>query len=337
MTQTTSSPKPKRALWKRILIWAGMAILAVIAFILIIGLFPMSLDGFDPQPAPMTSYDEAVARIQQIQEDEKPITREIARSILMVHGEKTEDVYVLVHGVTNAPHEFEELGKLLYDQGANVLILRMPYHGLASGNIRELKALKPEDIREYADTTIDIAAALGENMTVIGLSAGATVAAWMAQNREEVDRAVLLSPFMGIKQTPMFLDPILMRAFLRLPNLAVGGASEEDRAWVYKGESSKGIATFMLIGQATLKQAAQAPPQADAIYIITTASDLGADNRWAVKLADVWKAQGGDVDAYEFPKSEHVPHASIDPFTDEAIRQKVYDKIFAWLEANPVP
>jgi pimeloyl-ACP methyl ester carboxylesterase len=336
MTQTNPPEKTKRALWKRILIWAGIAILAIIAFVLIIGIFPMSTDGFDADPHPVANYDQAVAMVEKIQEEEAPITKEISRSILMTHGEKTEDVYVLVHGVTNAPHEFEELGKMLYDQGANVIILRMPHHGLTSGDISELKALKPEEILDYMNTTVDIADALGDNMTVIGPSAGATAAAWMAQTREEVDRAVLLSPFMGIKETPMFLDPLLMRAFLRLPGFSIGGGDEPDRDWVYVGESSKGIGTFMLIGQATLKQAETTPPKADEIYIITTASDLGADNRWAMKLADLWTAQGADVTTYEFPKSEHVPHASIDPFTDQPIRQKVYDKISEWLASHPI-
>ncbi len=333
MTQT--SDKPKRPLWKTILIWFGVIILGLIAFILIVGIFPVSLDGFGAQPNPINDYDQAVARVEQLQQEETPITREVSRSILMTHGEKTDDVYVLVHGVTNAPHEFEELGQMFYDQGANVLILRMPQHGLLSGDIKELKNLKPEAVREYADTVIDIASGLGDNMTVIGLSAGGTVAAWMAQNRPEVDRAIVMSPFLGIAETPMFLDPILMRAFLRLPGFSIGGKSEADRAWVYKGESSKGLAIFMLMGQALFKQAEETPPQADAIFILTTGADTAADNGWADKLAEVWRAQGANVDAYEFPKSEHVPHASVDPFTDEAIRQKVYGKIFEWLQANP--
>ncbi len=335
MTHTTST-QPKRALWKRILIWAGIVILAVFVFILIVGMFPISLDGFGAQPNPINDYDEAVSRVEALQQEEAPITKEIGRSLLMTHGEKTEDVYVLVHGVTNAPHEFEEFGQLLYDQGANVLILRMPQHGLLSGDIKELKNLTPEQVREYADLTIDIATGLGDNITVIGLSAGGTLAGWLAQNRDEVDRAVLMSPFMGIKQTPMFLDPILMRAFLRLPGIAIGGASEADREWVYKGESSRGVATFMLLGQALIKQAQEASPQTDQILVLTTAADMAADNGWADKLVEIWQQQGMEVDAYEFPKADDIPHASIDPFTEEAIRQKVYDKIFEWLSANPI-
>jgi carboxylesterase len=327
---------PKKNVWKRIVKWVGIIILGLLAAIFLLGLIPVSLDGFESNPNPMTDYDEAVSRVAEIQKEELPVTHESARSLLMEHGQKTDEVFVLVHGITNAPKEFEELGQKLYDQGANVLILRMPYHGLKSGDIRELKPLTSEDLRVYADETIDIGNALGDKMTVMGISGGGTVAAWMTQNRPEVDRTVLLSPFFGLAQTPMFLDPILMNAFSRIPNLSIGGKAEADRAWVYKGESTNGVAVFMRLGQAMLKQTKSAPPQTSNIFIVTTASDLAADNDWAQKLAGIWGTQDIPVDSYEFPKSDHVPHASIDPFTDEAIRQLVYDRILGWLSANPV-
>jgi carboxylesterase len=336
-TKNNSTIEPqKKSVWKRITKWVGIIIIGVLLIFFLLGLIPVSLDGFESNPNPMADYGEAVNRVKKIQEEELPITNESSRSLLMEHGQKTDEVFVLVHGITNAPKEFEELGQKLYDQGANVLILRMPYHGLKSGDIKELKPLTSEDLRDYADETIDIASGLGDKMTVMGISGGGTVAAWMTQNRPEVARTVLISPFFGLAQTPMFLDPIIMNAFSRLPNLSIGGKAEADRAWVYKGESSNGVAVFMRLGQAMLKQAETAPPQTSDIFILTTASDLAADNDWAQKLAEVWEAQGAPVDSYEFPKSDHIPHASIDPFTDEAIRQKVYGKIFEWLSANPV-
>ena len=331
----TTEPQ-KKSTWKRIAKWVGIIILGILAAIFLLGLIPVSLDVFESNPNPMTDYAEAVSRVKKIQEDELPITNETSRSLLMEHGQKTDEVFVLVHGITNAPKEFEELGQMLYEQGNNVLILRMPYHGLKSGDIKELKPLTSEDLRDYADETIDIANALGDKITVMGISGGGTVASWMTQNRPEVDRTVLISPFFGLAQTPMFLDPIIMNAFSRLPNLSIGGKAEADRAWVYKGESSNGVAVFMRLGQAVFKQTESAPPQTSDIFIVTTASDLAADNDWAQKLAEDWQAQGVTVDSYEFPKSDHVPHASIDPFTDEAIRQLMYGKIMTWLDETPV-
>jgi len=336
-TENNHAPEPqKKSAWKRIAKWVGIIILGILAAIFLLGLIPVSLDGFGANPNPMTDYAEAVSRVEKMLEDELPITNESSRSFLMEHGQKTDDVFVLVHGVTNAPKEFEELGQKLYDQGNNVLILRMPYHGLKSGDIKELKPLTSEDLRDYADETIDIASGLGDKITVMGISGGGAVAAWMTQNRPEVERTVLISPFFGLAQTPMFLDPIIMNAFSRLPNFSIGGKAEADRAWVYKGESSNGVAVFMRLGQAVFKQTGSTLPKASDIFIVTTASDLAADNDWAQKLAEDWQAQGVSVDSYEFPKSNHVPHASIDPFTDEAIRQLMYGKIMTWLDETPV-
>ena len=335
-TNTPASNHHKPSVWKRIAKWLGIIVLAILLVIFLVGLMPVSIDGFDSSPDPMTDYDAAVSRVEKIQEEELPVTNEASRSLLMTHGDKTDDVYVLVHGITNAPKEFEELGNILHEQGSNVLILRMPHHGLKSGDINELKALTAEEVRDYADESIDIAAALGDKITVMGISGGGTAAAWMTQNRPEVARTVLLSPFFGMAQTPMFLDPILMNAFSRLPNLSIGGKAEADRAWVYKGESTNGVAVFMRLGQAVFEQAESTAPAASDIFILTTASDLAADNDWADKLAEDWEAQGVAVDNYQFPKSDKVPHASIDPFTEEAIRQLVYDKILGWLSETQV-
>ena len=53
---------------------------------------------------------------------------------------------MLIHGLTNAPKEFAELGGLLHDRGHNVIILRMPYHGLKGLDIKELDPLMADDI-----------------------------------------------------------------------------------------------------------------------------------------------------------------------------------------------
>jgi len=326
-----------RALWQRILIWAGLAILGLLIILIILGLIPASTKGLTPEPNPAASYEDAIARFEEVVAGEKEDVKASGKSILMTHGGPTEDVYVLIHGVTNAPREFEEFGKTLYDDGANVLLMRMPHHGMESGDIHELSALTPQELREYADTATDIAAGLGENITVIGLSGGGTVAAWMAQNREEVDRAILLSPFIGILQVPSFLDPFVTNLLAHLPEIVIPDQGEAEREWVYMGFDSHGTDAFLRLGQFVIKQAEKEPPQADQILVLTTASDDVADNHWAKKLADLWTAHGAEVSVHEFPKSDKVPHASIDPSAGEHARNLVYGAMMTWLEQNPVP
>jgi hypothetical protein len=45
--QNFPSTKPRKALWKRVLLWTGAAILALILIVLIVGLIPVSLDGLE--------------------------------------------------------------------------------------------------------------------------------------------------------------------------------------------------------------------------------------------------------------------------------------------------
>jgi pimeloyl-ACP methyl ester carboxylesterase len=268
-------------------------------------------------------------------EEEQPIVKELGKSLLLTHDGPTDDVYVLIHGVTNAPREFEEFGQMLYDQGSNVLRMRMPHHGMKSGDIRELGDLTPEELRAYADETIDIATGLGDHVTVVGLSGGGTVAAWMAQNREEVDRAILLSPFIGILQVPTLLDPFVTNLLARLPEIVIPDQGEPEREWVYMGFDSHGSDAFLRLGQFVVKQAKKMPPQADKILVLFTASDDVADNHWAKKLADLWAAHGAEVTTHEFPKSDKVPHASIDPSAGEHARNLVYGAMLTWLKQNP--
>ena len=328
MSETTTSRHP---LWLRVLIWAGVALLGVLLILILLGLIPASTKGLTPDPDPATSYDDAVAQFNDVVAGEQGVTKESGQSILLTHGGPTDEVYVLIHGVTNAPREFEEFGQMLYDRGANVLLLRMPHHGMASGDIHELSALTPQELRQYADTAVDIANGLGAEITVIGLSGGGTAAAWMTQNREEVDRAVLLSPFIGIKQVPTFLDPIVTNLLAHIPEIVIPDEGEPEREWVYMGFDSRGSDAFLRLGQFVMKQAKQSPPQADKILVLTTASDDTADNHWPKKLAALWAAHGADVTTYEFPKSDNVPHASIDPSAGEHARGLVYGKILAWL------
>ncbi len=178
----------------RILKWLGVVLFIVLGLLLILGLLPMSSSGMASVPDPTASYAEAVARYAEIEQAEGDIVNSVSGSHLLVHDDATPRAYVLVHGVTNSPLQWLELGEMLYDRGHNVLILRMPYHGLQSGQVSELKALTGQDLRVYADQAMDVAAGLGDEVVVVGISGGGAVAAWMAVNRPEVDRALLLAP-----------------------------------------------------------------------------------------------------------------------------------------------
>ena len=335
MTDTKSlaerQPKPVWGWVKRILAILGIVILSVLAVILLVGLLPVSTEGLAPQPEPAGSYEEAVARFEEAQQAEQGIVNEASGSHLLVHGERTPCAYVLVHGTTNSPLQWMELGETLHERGHNVLILRMPYHGLESHQVRELKRLSARDLRTYADQAVDIATGLGEEVVVVGISGGGAVASWMAQNRSEVDRALALAPFFGVYGVPDFATTLLMNAFSRLPNIVLDDPLEPRRDWVYRGEATRGVAAFLALGHTILQDAkAGASPQGQVI-VVTTAKDNTANNHSTAKLVDLWKQAGANLVTYEFEPSLDIPHNSVDPAADAAKKQLVYEQMLSLL------
>ena len=299
---------------KKLLKIIGLILLILLGIILLLGIIPVPIEEQPSSPNPVASYDEAIQRFADIRAGEEGILMsEKTQSVLMTHGEKTDKVYVLVHGLTNSPWQWIPFGEMLYDMGYNVLILRMPGHGLASGSVGELAAMTPEILREFGDENVDIATGLGDEIHVVGLSVGATVSDWIAQNRPDVTRVMSVAAMHGLDGLPHFLNIFAMNLAIRLPNFTPTSPSEPQRDYVYRGQSTRGVGNAMLFGQSVSKQAADAPPVVNDIIVVTNANDTTISNKEIKALADKWEAQGGNVVRYEFPKELGYPHPLTDP------------------------
>jgi len=336
MTKIQDQPRNSSSIkhiFVRILKGLGILLAGVILIILIVGLFPVSLDELQPRPNPAASYEEAVARYSELEWAENDIVHEHGHSYLLTHGEKTPRVYVLVHGITNSPIQWLEFGEMMYQQGHNVLILRMPRHGLKSRSIDELKHLTPDELRMYSDQIIDIATGLGEEVYVAGISGGGTVASWVSQNRAEVDRTFMLSPFLGVGEIPDFVSTLLMNAFFRLPSIDIFSPTENIRDYAYAGETTRGISVFLMLGRSVRATVldTDTPPHGK-IFIQTTAVDTAANNDSTEILYKVWLAAGADVTMDQFDASLLVPHNSVDPAADPQNTQRVYDHMLKFFE-----
>ena len=316
---------------RRIITWVAIILVGIVAIILLLGLIPVSTGNLESAPNPVAGYDEAIRQFEAVQQAEAPIVNDASGSLLMTHGDKTEQVYVLIHGTTNSPRQWEELGATLHELGHNVLILRMPYHGLASHDVSELKALRAEDLSNYADKAIDMANGLGDNITVIGISGGGAVTTWIAQHRPDVDRILALSPFYGVPEVPPLLNTFLMNLASRVPNVTLQNPAEPQRDWVYRGEATRGVAEFMRLGRNVFASAEDGTPAVSTVHFVTTAVDDTADNDYTVELAGIWSEAGADVSSFEFDASEDIPHNSVDPAADPAKKALVYARILEML------
>src|SRR5439155_25994798 len=172
------------------------------------------LGRFESHPRPAADYEQALQRIDSLRAADGSEINPDCRLVLLSHGRRTARVVVLLHGLTNCPRQLEALGRMLYDRGANVLIARVPHHGFADRMTSDLARLTAAELVRFGDEVADIGQGLGDSVTVAGLSLGGVVAAWIAEERADVDHAIVISPVFGVAAVWAPLTPGLTRALL---------------------------------------------------------------------------------------------------------------------------
>jgi carboxylesterase len=196
----------------------------------------------------------------------------LARSILLTHGTRTPRAFVLLHGLTDSPQQFAALGQQLYADGNNVFVPLFPHHGLPGADPRPLGALTASQLRGFADSVVSAAAGLGDSVVVAGLSMGATVAAWIAQERE-VSRAVLIAPALEPGRIPSILARPIIGLADRLPNITLRSAPESSRPDRELGFSTRAVAEILELGESVLHDARREPPSTRQMVMLVNAND----------------------------------------------------------------
>jgi esterase/lipase len=306
---------PPRSGLRRVGRWVGVAAIVLLGLVLVLAWIPVSTSGLGSEPDPTSTFDEAVSRFESLTANEPDVAFEPCRSRLLDHGERTEVVVVLYHGLTNCPKQYVDFGNELFEAGANVLILRAPGHGRASsdgdsiGSVSNAGQLTPERLRDYADDSIDIATGLGDEIRVTGLSMGGVLATWSAQFRDEIDRVVVVAPALNIPGTPSIATTTFMNLSSRLPNISLPGRSKLDHA--YAGESTKGLLAMFALGRATQESTHQRGPAATEVVVVINPDDDQVDPSEVKGFADRWARQDGQVDI-EYLPAVGLPHDVID-------------------------
>ncbi|MFO7167068.1 MAG: alpha/beta fold hydrolase [Chloroflexota bacterium] len=280
--------------------------------------------GLAAQPQPATSYDEALARLAALRGSEGPDVRDECRSTLMTHGGRAQRALVLFHGYTSCPRQFHELGQALFERGYNVLIPRMPGHGLSDRLTTQTANLTAAGLARYADEAVDIARGLGERVTVAGLSGGGVLTAWVAQERADVERCVSISPVVGVAVYPGWFTRPAARVLARAPNRFLWWDPQlREQApgapYGYPRFATRGLAAFILLATWTLGEARRRPPAAQSIVVVTNGADASVSNVDTAQLVAAWQARAGSrVRTHEFSASLGLPHDLIDPRTPGA-------------------
>ena len=303
---------------KRVLLGAVIVFGAIVLGIAILLFKPVSVRGLTSQPDPTGDYAEAVERIEALWAQEASLSlNPLCQLQLMTHGQKAERAIVFVHGYTNCPQQFSELGQEFYDLGYNVLIVPAPHHGLADRMTTDHAQLTAEELAAYADEVVDIAQGLGEHVSMAGISMGGIATAWAAQQRSDLDLAVLISPAFGFKMIPAPATAPAVNAFLVLPNLYQWTDSElkeeNGPAYTYPRRSTRALAQTLRFSMAVQAESAEVPTAARSMLVITNANDTSVDNALTAEMVASWREWGVDVATYEFAADLELKHDLIDP------------------------
>lgn len=311
------------------LLWVLGGVL-LLAALLMVGL-PVSTRGLTARPNPAEGYAAAEARLAAVAAAEELVCNPEIRTLALTHGAPTKRVYLLIHGTTNSPRQFEELGRLLHERGHNVLIPLLPRHGRHSMRLRELHDLRAEELRDFGDAMVDIAAELGGEVVAAGISGGAAVVAWMAQNRPEVDTALLLAPFLGVRRVAPAVGTAMMNVYSRIPSINLEDPLEPRRDWVYRGQTTRALAETLRLARAVFHQAARSAPAARRLIVLTTARETQVSNGATARLAALWRACGARVEEAQFAAELDIPHNAIDPAADPRKKAIVYARMLELL------
>jgi len=286
---------------------------------------------------PTADYAEAVRRFQKMQENEGPELNPVCRSILLTHGQRTEKAVLFLHGYTNCPQQFRQLGQIFYEMGYNVLIPRLPRHGMADRKVENLSPLKAEELRDCADTSVDIVCGLGREVYVAGLSAGGTLAAWIAQNRGEVTRTILIAPALGLtRREGTRLQEGMALLLPLLPDIRTDWFSVDPHApdHTYPGFSSRALGQLLRLSVATFAGGLDRPPRVQDVGLLTSKNDDAVSDYIAWQLIGLWRARGlFKFTAVDFPKAMSVEHDMIDPEQKYQQTRIVYPILVSLLNA----
>jgi alpha-beta hydrolase superfamily lysophospholipase len=323
---------------RRILKILGILILVVAAVLIAAAVWPVSTKGLDSNPQPVAGFAAATKAFAAVRKQEKQDSViPTCRSRLLTHGTKTARVMVLVHGLTNCPAQWAEFGEEIYDRGWNVLILRLPDHGIGDvetdtpGGAGHLGDLSAGKLARYGDQAVDIAAGLGERVSVMGLSLGGTVTAWIAQERKDVDRAIVIAPGFAMKGLPYAVSWLAANLLGHLPNITINGASKVH--YEYQGWSTQGIADTFKLGKKVAQDAESEPPGTRSIVVFLNPNDDTISNPRAEHVAGDWKGKGARVEMVWLPSTPKLEHDIIDPHQPWARPAFVYPRLIALAEA----
>jgi len=313
-------------------VWRGTMVILGLAAML-----PASAGDVRSHPKPVRDYADAIARAKRQIAADDSVAAPGGSTILLAHGGRTPRVVVLLHGFTDSPRQFAALADSLYAQGDNVLVPRLPHHAERGKDASELARLTAAELCRTGDAAVDIASGLGDSVIVVGLSVGGTVAAWTAEHRAEVRRAVVIAPPFEVAHVPSMLERPLVNFGSHVPNVSHRATADTARPDRDPGFATHGLAQVLRLGLAVRRDADRFSPATAEVLFLVNANDHTVKTAPVIDLARAWNRRGTAVTVYEFPDSLALPHNIVDPINRPVKSGAVYPVLEALAHGDHPP
>ena len=270
--------------------------------------------------------DQTSALLERFRHRDHRGISEKGRTKLLLHGEVRPVATVLYHGIAASPEQFARFAHELHARGHNVIVPRLPRHGHRNRLTAALAQLHADDLRAFANESIELAQGLGEQVVVAGFSLGGLLTTWVAQ-RYPVARAVAIAPFFGMSWMPNRLIVPFTDLLLKLPNIFGWwdpiAREKQSPEHGYPRYASHAVGQALLLGREVFAHASDAIAAHELILVIN-AKETAVNNRAVRRLAGLLRpAPGGHVEQVVLTGTP-LSHDIIEP----SRRPEVADRVF---------
>ncbi len=288
------------------------------------------MTALDPFASALTAIEAVIAA-----ENADPSVDPRCASFVLHHGRPADRAIVLLHGFTNCPRQFAALAQLFFERGFSVYVPRLPRHGLLDKLTSAMAGLTADELTACAADAADLAAPLGAKLSVLGLSLGALLAAWLGQTRS-IERAAAIAPFFSVAHVPAPAEPVLAATLARAPNFELWW-DPRVKAGVgpphaYPRFDTRALAACLKLGERIRGIACEAPALAANSLLVLNAKDPAIDNGAARAAWKLLRRRGSSTSEYTFEDLD-VRHDIIEPTTYADAATLVYPVLLDLLTA----
>ena len=310
----------------------GAVLGLLLATALVLGFTPLLDADLESRPAPTSDYPSAMGLAATLKAADGPEINPLCGTQVLDHGQRTERSVVLLHGYTNCPQQFSVMAQAYFDAGYNVVLARIPEHGMADRMSRALSDLDPADLTAFADSTVDIASGLGEQVSVVGLSAGGTLAAWLAAERDDVSEVALIAPLLVPKVLPEVTVGPVARLGSFLPDFYLwwDGSLKEKLStppYAYPRYSVHSLGSLLAVGRQAQGRIDRTVP-IDRLLVVSNENDGAVSNVAIRRIADHLGSRATTRVDHVFAEDLGYQHDVVDPLGENAADlETIYDTL----------